>query len=342
MTAFNFSNHIAATAVLYTFGKRRIFLLCLVGALLAIGSASAQQDQMYTQFMFNKLAFNPGYAGSHPSQTLTAVYRSQWQGLEGAPQAQVLSYSQPILNDRVGFGVNLSNQTIGISQISNIDLMYAYQGIKLGYGKLGIGIQFSGRYFTQNWNDERLIFTQPPGFDPAIPGQATNKLLGNFGAGMYYTSQKEWYVGVGFPRFMPNNIDFADDGSKLSREVFHLNLMGGKTFNISDGFSLTPQALARYAKNSPFDVDVNVSALIRQRVFTGLTYRTGGGITAKAGESIDLMLGMQATKKLFFSISYDFGLTPLGRNAGGAIEAVARWQFNPGDDGPRPDVVDPI
>jgi len=39
--------------------------------------ATAQQEQMYTQFMFNKLAYNPAYAGSFVSPTLTAIYRNQ-------------------------------------------------------------------------------------------------------------------------------------------------------------------------------------------------------------------------------------------------------------------------
>jgi type IX secretion system PorP/SprF family membrane protein len=337
MLAYNFYQNISAKAGFYTL---RSCMGILIWVLLAALPAHAQQEGMYTQFMFNKLNYNPGYAGSHASQTLTAIYRSQWRGIEGAPQAQVLSYSQPFLNERVGFGVNLSNQTIGINQMTNVDFMYAYQGIKLGYGKLGIGIQFSGRYFTQDWTDPRIVGTQPIGNDPSIPAQATNKLLFNFGAGIYYSSQKEWYVGVGCPRFLPNNIDFADDGGQLSREVFHLNLMGGKTFNLSDDLSLTPQVLARYAKNSPFDVDVNVSALVKRCVYGGLTYRTGGGITAKAGESIDLLLGVQATRKLFLCVSYDFSLTPLGRNTTGAIEASVRWWFNPKDPGTI--IADPI
>ncbi|MEZ4894519.1 MAG: type IX secretion system membrane protein PorP/SprF [Saprospiraceae bacterium] len=58
-------------------------LHCPTGNLFTL-TATAQQEQMYTQFMYNKLAYNPGSAGSFVSPTLTAVYRHQWIGLEGA------------------------------------------------------------------------------------------------------------------------------------------------------------------------------------------------------------------------------------------------------------------
>ena len=84
--------------------------------------ASAQQEQMYTQFMFNKLAYNPGYAGSFVSPTLTAIYRNQWMGLEGSPKVMALSYTQPLLNNRVGIGGNIIRQSIGINTNLTVDI----------------------------------------------------------------------------------------------------------------------------------------------------------------------------------------------------------------------------
>ena len=71
-------------------------------------AATAQQDAQYTQFMFNKLAYNPAYAGSIESPTLTAIYRKQWIGLEGSPETQVLSYTQRMLYNRGGIGGTLT------------------------------------------------------------------------------------------------------------------------------------------------------------------------------------------------------------------------------------------
>lgn len=76
-----------------------IFLFfCLNTALFA------QQDEQYTQFMFNKLRYNPAYAGTQESPSITAIARKQWIGLDGAPQSQALTFDLPLLNNRVGVG----------------------------------------------------------------------------------------------------------------------------------------------------------------------------------------------------------------------------------------------
>ena len=99
--------------------------LTFLSLLLTFG-AVAQQEQMYTQFFFNKLIYNPAYAGSFVSPTLTAVHRSQWIGLDGAPNAQALTYHQSMVNERVGIGGSLFRQQIGISTTLTLDAAYAY------------------------------------------------------------------------------------------------------------------------------------------------------------------------------------------------------------------------
>jgi type IX secretion system PorP/SprF family membrane protein len=287
--------------------------------------ASAQQEQMYTQFMFNKLAYNPGYAGSFVSPTLTAIHRSQWMGLEGAPDAQAVSYTQPLLRNRVGIGGTLSRASIGISRVITVDVAYAYR-VQMRRGTFSVGLQASMRHLFQNWADARIVAIDQN--DGSIPVGPQSKILPNFGAGVYYQGYKKWYVGLAVPRLVSNNIDFADVGSIFSREVQHINAMGGKTFELTDEAQITPQVLLRYAFGAPFDVEANVSLLLRKKFYGGLTYRAGGD-TNGLGESVDALLGMQATENLFLCLSYDIGLTRLRKFNNGSVEATARWWFNP-------------
>lgn len=300
--------------------------LCLCFCALHYG-VSAQQEQMYTQFMFNKLAYNPAYAGSFVSPTLTAVYRNQWLGLDGAPKAMALSYTQPLLNNRVGIGGNISRQSIGINSNLTFDLAYAYR-VQLKRGTVAIGLQASMRNIRQNWADSRLIAISPN--DPGIPTDPKSKFVPNFGAGVYYNAYTErWYAGIALPRIVSNSIDFSEFGDVLSREVQHINAMGGIKLAATDELDVTPQVLLRYAFGAPFDAEMNVSALLQNRFYGGLTYRVGGD-TNFLGESLDAALGFQAIDKLFFCFSYDIGLTRLKHN--GSIEATLRWYFNPPDD----------
>lgn len=292
-------------------------------------SGFAQQEQMYTQFMFNKLAYNPGYAGSFVSPTLTAIYRNQWMGLDGSPKAMALSYTQPLLNNRVGIGGNIIRQSIGINTHLTVDIAYAYR-IQMKRGTLSVGLQASMRNIRQNWADKRIIPIDQN--DPGIPTDPKSKFVPNFGAGVYYSAYTDrWYGGIALPRIVRNSIDFSEFGEVLSREVQHINAMGGIKLKATDDLAVTPQVLVRYAIGAPLDAELNVSALLRNRFYGGLTYRAGGDIHF-AGESLDAALGFQAIDKLFFCFSYDIGLTRLRKYNNGSIEATVRWWFNPPDD----------
>lgn len=291
--------------------------------------APAQQEQMYTQFMFNKLVYNPGYAGSFVSPTLTAIYRSQWMGLDGAPKAMLLSYTQPLLNNRVGIGGNISRQSIGINTNLTFEVAYAYR-VQLKRGTLAVGLQASMRNIRQNWADQRIVAIDQN--DPSIPTDPKSKFVPNFGAGVYYNAYSErWYAGIALPRIVSNSIDFAEFGDVLSREVQHINAMGGIQLEATEELKVTPQVLLRYAIGAPFDAELNVSALLRGKFYGGLSYRVGGD-TNFAGESVDAALGFQAIDKLFICLSYDIGLTRLRKFHNGSLEATVRWWFNPPDD----------
>jgi len=300
--------------------KRYPFLLFMTAWL----SVQAQQDPHYTQFMFNKMAYNPAYAGSFESPTLTAIYRKQWIGLEGSPETQVVSYNQRMLNNRVGVGGTLTRNVIGISRGITLDIPWAYR-IPVKRGVLGMAMQVSVRNLYQNWADPRL--NPALAIDNAIPDEAQSKTLVNFGCGIYYTGTN-WYAGFGVPRLLDNNIDFLDFDDVFSREVQHFYGMFGRDFDIDRDIRITPQILLKYVPGAPFDFDFNTSVLVKRKFFGGVGYRLGSD-TNGAGESVDVLLGMQGTDNLFFCLSYDIGLTQLYKYNSGSIEATVRWWFNP-------------
>ena len=310
---------------------KKIYLPLML--LFACLTAGAQQEPQYTQFMFNKLAYNPAYAGNFESPTLTAIYRNQWMGLDGAPKTQIISYDQRAAGNRVGIGGHLARNTIGITRTITFNIDYAYR-VPMRRGYLSVGLQPSIRHMYQDWTDPRLNPSQK--FDIAIPTEPSSKIIANVGFGVFYQGYK-WFAGVAAPRLITNSIDFADFGGNLSREVRHLNAMGGMSFEASKDFIVTPQVLLKYVFDAPFDADVNVSVLVKQKFYGGLTYRAGGD-TNGAGESVDALIGMQATEKLFICLSYDIGLTRLRTYNSGSLEATVRWWFNP----PAPEGSTPV
>lgn len=285
----------------------------------------AQQEHQYTQFMYNKLSFNPGYAGSYDAPCLTGIYRNQWIGLEGAPKSLALTFDMPLLNKRVGAGLNLTSNTIGIQNKVTLDGVYAYR-VRLGQGTLGIGVQGSIRYISNDYTDDRLQGTQDISSDGGIPVGEQNKYVPNFGAGLYYHTPT-FYVGLSAPRFLKNNIDFNDlNGSVLSKEVEHLYLMAGLLIKLSENAKLQPQVLFKNAKNAPFDADLNLSLIFNEKYTIGATYRTGGD-SPSFGESIDLLVSAYVTNHFMFGLSYDITLSDLKEYNSGSLEAVLRYCF---------------
>jgi type IX secretion system PorP/SprF family membrane protein len=309
---------------------KRTFLLPVL-LIVFLTSADAQQEPRMTQFMLNKLAYNPATAVTERPR-LTAMYRNQWMGFEGAPTLQSLSFSRLSFNNRVGLGLNLVRNTVGIFRSMTAEGSFAYR-VPVAYGYLSAGIQFSVRNIRQNWNDPRLVGAQQITTDNAIPGEARSATIVDGGVGFYYQTNN-WYAGIAVPRLARNSIDLADvigEKENISREVRHWNFMGGYDFQFDENFTLTPQILVKYAAGkydvgSPFDADINLSALLYQRFYGGLTYRHGGE-TNGFGESLAALAGMQATENIFFCLSYDITMTRLRRYSSGSIEALVRYSF---------------
>ena len=285
----------------------------------------AQQEQQYTQFMYNKLSINPGYAGSKDATDITGIIRSQWLGLDGAPKTQLVSLNMPLVNKRVGVGLSLVRHSISIYNRFSVEATYSYR-IRMGRGTLGVGIQGSIRHISANYTDDRLNAIQSLGLDDAIPDLAQNKIVGNFGAGLYFNTSK-YYIGISAPRFLKNNIDFNDLGGILAREVPHFSIMGGVVFEINENLDIQPQLLIKYVDNAPFDADVNATFIFKKLYMAGLTYRTGGSSVAGIGESIDLMLGAHIIDNLFFGLSYDMTLSDIKDYNSGSVEGVLRYSF---------------
>lgn len=296
-------------------------LLCLfVGLMVTTATLSAQQDAQYTQFMYNKLAFNPGVAGLPESTEFRVIGRQQWLGLDEAPSSQIFSFNTPLTSAGTGVAARFNRVTIGLEQQYAIDAAYAYR-IPLGGGaRLGLGASVSARYMSIEYQNARPI--QGNG-DIAIPGAMASKVLPNFGAGVYVDAPN-YYLGFSLPRLLQGDIDFGEEETIISREVRHFYFMGGMKFRLSEKLTLEPQALAKFVNGAPFDADFNLTAYLGSNLFTGISYRLGGN---GGGESASVMAGTYLSEHLSMCLAYDIGLSELNTAQSGSIEVVVAYSI---------------
>jgi type IX secretion system PorP/SprF family membrane protein len=268
--------------------------------------------------MFNKLHFNPAYAGSKSSFYLSAIYRKQWIGIKRAPQSITLNAHGAVLNKRLGLGLSVSYDEIGFSNRVSIETNYAYIIRFKNKSFLSLGLRGSVNYSQIRWDQADLI----DNFDTAIPQSMTSSILPNFGAGAYYES-KSWYVGISVPHIFVNDGDFnipSSNGTVEPEFTQHYYLMGGFTFDLPNSkVQIQQNLLLKYVVNAPMAIDLNLSFVFFKSFLAGITYRVGSSISA--------IVQIQATPQLGIAVAYDYSTNALREHNSGSIEAMLSYWF---------------
>ncbi len=283
----------------------------------------SQQEQLYTQFMFNKQLFNPAFTGNEDAPSLGILLRDQWNGLEGAPKTQVLSFATPLNQNKLGIGFNIINHTIGLNERLTLEGMYAYR-IQTSRGTFSLGMQGSYRRYEVDFTDPRVITTQSIELDPSVSAANLSKSIFNFGFGIYFNTNN-FYVGLAAPRLAETDLSFQLDRG-LSNEIRHMYVMGGAAFQLNENISFKPQVLVKYATATPLDVDFNFGLTFREKYTIASTYRLGGNEDG-VGESIDLIFAIQFSPQVMLGFAYDYTLSDLRSYQNGSLELTGHYLF---------------
>ncbi|MES2560867.1 MAG: type IX secretion system membrane protein PorP/SprF [Bacteroidota bacterium] len=287
---------------------------CFFLLLLASGSLFAQQEAMYSQYMFNMMAVNPAYAGSREVLSITGLARAQWVGLEGAPVSNTLSLDMPIKDKRVGLGAQVFNDKIGIMSNSGFYGSYAYR-IRFQKSTLSFGLQGGFVHFTANYAQVRLSSTPSVVPDKAFQENASI-MIPSAGAGLFLNNDN-YYVGASLPNLLNTQIS---SGSQVQVNKYdHLFLMGGYVFNLNSDFKLKPSALLKVVSGAPIQLDANVNLWMYDVIALGISYRTGDAAVA--------MVELQAAPNFKVGYAYDQSITALRYFHSGSHEIMLRYEF---------------
>lgn len=265
----------------------------------------AQQDAQYTQYMFNTLSVNPAYAGSRGQLSFAGLYRSQWVGLDGAPETFTLNLHSPIRNSRLGYGVSIVNDNIGdgVVQQTYLDAVVSYT-LEFAYDrKLSFGLKMGGNMMSLDFNGLR-------NFDQEVVQQDNidNKFTPNFGLGLYYHTDR-FYAGVSAPNileteYFDNSGGDANSVNFLSAQQINLYLITGYVFDLGADLKFKPALLTKAVGGAPLQVDLSANFLFADRFSFGAAYRWDAAVSALAG--------FQITDQLMIGLAYDRETTELG------------------------------
>lgn len=296
--------------------KKLTRLLLTWAILLASNSVMAQQDPMFTQYMFNTLAINPAYAGSRNVVSATALVRSQWTGIEGAPKTGTFTIDAPIMDKRFGIGLQLLTDKLGVTQTNAAAVSLAYR-VRLDEGSLSFGLQGNVSQYRANLTSVALGSEST--YDPAF-AYNVNKTLFNFGTGAYYNTDR-FYLGLSAQDLVPNRLsEPSANGDRLAgKQALHVFLSSGYVFPIAEDLNLKPSFLLKYVHGSPIEGDINGTLWIKDAIGIGVQYRTSADVAG--------LLEIQASPQIRIGYSYDKSITKLQNFNSGSHEIMLRYEF---------------
>ena len=312
------------------------------GALvLFLSSAMAQSEGQYTHFMYNRLSYNPAYAGSTGNRQATILYRKQWLGLKlqaptpsgeagSTPTNLLFSFDMPVSWLHGGIGVNFTSDKVGYHDNTQIGIDYAFR-IFWGAGTLAAGLEAdlqNYKFATSNLfgyddmsGDPSVSASQTS--DPLVNGSDVSDFLIDVSTGVYYQVPGVYYVGLSVKNLLGAKSDQLNVQNNRT-----LYLIGGYeyTFPYNPSLKLKPSALVKTANFSVFQGEVACLVDYENIFWGGLGYRIGDAFT--------FLAGVNFLKVMQFGVAYDLTSSKIGFGNGRSVGSIefylnVAFQFNP-------------
>ncbi len=240
----------------------------LIMALILSVAVKAQQDPNYTFYRYNMNIYNPAFAGSSESAELSLGIRSQWAGVQGAPESQSAIFGMP-MGRRVGLGVSILNDKTFIEHQTWVAIDVSYH-IQLDEDHtLYFGIKGSANSYDANTDG---LITYGVGQDGALAGYES-RFTPNVGAGVFLKHDR-YFVSMSAPKLLtPDRLQERDGNAYLGVDRMHAYLSGGYTFLLGKTLDLKTMGMFRYVNASPMSVELTSLLDFGERFEFGASYR---------------------------------------------------------------------
>jgi type IX secretion system PorP/SprF family membrane protein len=290
-----------------------IVFVAIISGLVMGNRLQAQQESMYSQYMFNMVHVNPAYAGFRASDNITLLYRDQWVGVTGAPKTASVSWDKRTDESNMGYGVELYNDRLGIEKTTGVQAFYSYY-IPFENAYLAFGLSGGVLNYRAAYSETKANTSGDPVFQTDVNGW-----LPTAGFGVLYANPV-WYVGFSIPALLHTKIDVQN---YLSQNSFgasdHYFLTGGYQFDLNNNMKLKPSMMLKAVKGSPLQCDFNLNWWINEILGVGVSYRTQDALIG--------LIELQIMPQLRLGYSYDYTLSDFGVYNKGTHELMLRVEI---------------
>lgn len=293
---------------------KQIMIVLGFGVMFFTNDLLAQQDAQYTQYMYNTVSVNPGYTGSRGHLSVAALHRSQWVGLDGAPVTQTINLHSPVGYNGVGLGTSIVNDKIGPTSETYFDIDFSYTVKTSDEGRLSFGLKASAHLL-----DIRFSELNQYAPDQTLEQDIDNKFSPNFGAGIYYRTDK-FYAGLSVPRFLQTS-HFDESSLSTAQEQMNFYFITGYVFELNPLLKFKPTVLAKVVEGAPLQIDLSANFMLNDKFILGAAYRWDAAFSG--------LVGFQLNESFLIGMAYDKEITELGNATfnNGSFEVILRYDF---------------
>jgi type IX secretion system PorP/SprF family membrane protein len=277
----------------------------------------AQQVPLYSNYFFTPYVYNPAQSGTDGSTEVSAIYRRQWSGVQGAPQTAALALNGNIGSDNVGYSVYGFNDEAGIIQNYGFYGAYAYHLQLSEKNFLSFGL--AGGFLNSGLNRTAIRTIDPN--DPLLSGDYSGRGIFDINTGLNLRINK-FQLGVAVPQLLGSPVRFVNQPELEAnyRTIRHFMFNTQYDFEIqSDRTVLSPMVMVRAAENVPIMVDAGAMLNLKNIGFVGAMYRSDYAVTGN--------LGFHINDQLTIGYAYDFSTNQYSANLGTSQEIMLTWRF---------------
>ena len=277
-----------------------------------------QFDAGTSLYLLNPMLINPAYAGSREALSLSTFYNKKWAGLDGSPTSVTLTADVPLSDQKLGLGLILVNDNIGVTKENQFVTNYAYRiFIKESTLSFGLG---AGMVLTNTAFSDLVVHDHG---DEAYLTDSRTFAVPNFNFGVYYNNPL-WFAGFSVPRLLNYGFDYSKNKYVLNNDfsIYSYMVNTGLKFTSNPNFSFYPSLLLRYADlpvARKVQYDINAQFSFFEKFSIGTSYRDHRSVAAH--------FQFQPTNQLRIAYSYDFEISKLARYSSGSHMIMLRFDF---------------
>jgi type IX secretion system PorP/SprF family membrane protein len=288
---------------------------------------------------------NPAISGIENYVDFKLGHRQQWTGIDKAPRTTFLSANWNLTSEYLwknplslpdkdddpmsksymqnytaspphhGMGVIATLDRVGPVTRLDASLTYAYHLQVADKYNLSVGV---GAGISRISLDVNALTVKD--YDDYILGNLIkNQIKPDLSLGTWFYGAR-FFVGLAAQQILPQKLTVSGSGNTKETDMPHFFLTSGYKLFIDDEISVVPSLMMKKMNAAPISLDVNAKVSFKDRFWLGGSYRSDDSYSALAGINISKLVNL--------TYSYDLTTSALSKVSSGSHEIVLGLQFN--------------